>query len=412
MATKAVAALLRNKMAGVVSLSPPPPPPSPSPPPLPFPPPPSFVSVHWSRLVVTPPPPTPSSTRALSCPLTLLLILSLQPSIHTPHMWVSSSLQLAGAATPDTIKVMLWVFSPSFDSSTQRSYWINRWKELMRKTQIGAFKNNSSWLWRCQVRSFGLTVRWDTERGRMVAWGAPHPSRYRARVREQERKEGEDRNSAKDSEPELFPGHHLRAEYFCFFLACVCVSSCWYLLSSLPYVCPRSLSPSPSLASSPPLPSASITQTQTHACSRRIARSRRMRAYTLSLSLSLSHAHSLSLPLSLSHTHTHTDTHTHTHVHIHTHTHTHTHTPFLEVLGAAAALALKEICRWLEFASPPVNEWMLRRSARELHPLDCGKRWISILEFIYLFLCSPFFSPHPLLVCCCRKDDGVLCLIG
>jgi len=104
---------------------------------------------------------------------------------------------------------------------------------------------------------------------------------------------------------------------FYLFFCCVCVFI--FTLLSASNACPRSLS----LASSPPIPSASITQTQTHACSRRITRSRRMRTYVLSLSLSRS------LPV--------------THTHAHTRAHTHTHTPFLEVLGAAAALALKEI---------------------------------------------------------------------
>lgn len=89
MATKAVAALPRNKMAGVVSLSLASSVSSSSPLLSPF----SLVSVKWSRLVVMPDPPTrpPASSHGPSCPLTLLLILS----IH-PHKGVGRSLRAAG----------------------------------------------------------------------------------------------------------------------------------------------------------------------------------------------------------------------------------------------------------------------------------------------------------------------------
>lgn len=88
MATKAVAALLRNKMAGAVWLSL-----ASSSSSSPFLSPFSLVSVKWSRLVVTPNPPPPThhhhpviSDCGPSCPLTLLPILSLQPSIHFTYV--------------------------------------------------------------------------------------------------------------------------------------------------------------------------------------------------------------------------------------------------------------------------------------------------------------------------------------
>lgn len=88
MATKAVAALLRNKMAGAVWLSLASSSSSPFLSPFPL------VSVKWSRLVVTPTPPQPPSHHhhpvisvcGPSCPLTLLPILSLQPSIHFTYV--------------------------------------------------------------------------------------------------------------------------------------------------------------------------------------------------------------------------------------------------------------------------------------------------------------------------------------
>lgn len=98
MATKAVAALLRNKMAGVVSLSllllllllPP----SLSS----F----SLVSVNWSRLVVTLSPLHP-------CPVLPFHFApySVPPTVHSHSTHVSQ--QWAGAATLDMIKVIVWV---------------------------------------------------------------------------------------------------------------------------------------------------------------------------------------------------------------------------------------------------------------------------------------------------------------
>lgn len=155
MATKAVAALLRNKMAGVVLLSlllall--------TPPSLPL-----LFLFGISELERIGPP-----VRAPSCSLTLLLILSLQPSIHTPHMWVSRSLQRAGVATLDMIKVMF--FLPFAGSSVVvHTVWaVNQLVESTdeRKTQISAF----TMIPMCcgSVKSLAL-VRWDTKRVRMV----------------------------------------------------------------------------------------------------------------------------------------------------------------------------------------------------------------------------------------------------
>lgn len=88
MATKAVAALLINKMAWCRSPS--------SSPLLPL-----LFLFGISELeqigcdTASPPPLLLLLlTRGPSCPLTLLRILSLQTSIHTPHMWVSRSLQM------------------------------------------------------------------------------------------------------------------------------------------------------------------------------------------------------------------------------------------------------------------------------------------------------------------------------
>lgn len=107
MATKAVAALLRNKMAGmVVSLSllllll--------TTPPLLS----SFflVSVNWSRLVVTPSTPLPAPHPALTL-FCSLFYPPPQPSIHTPRMWVSTSrLRAEELSLLDVIRVMLLGF--------------------------------------------------------------------------------------------------------------------------------------------------------------------------------------------------------------------------------------------------------------------------------------------------------------